>query len=146
MNPIQSAAEMYGNKVALMYEGRVWSFDELHEEVQRYAYMFESQGVREGMRVVCFWGNQQSTVFSLWALLSLGCTVVPLNLRLTEQEWKQQMSDVDPHYWFSNVALQSRFDCPQIHLREDVSAQRALSVNAYQSSGTILFTSGTTGR
>lgn len=77
------AARRHGGRIALRYEGREWSFTDLHLAAKRVARRFTDMGLKRGDRVAAFGRNSDAYVVA-W----LGCAVggfihVPVNYALT---------------------------------------------------------------
>lgn len=80
------AARRHGGRIALRYEGREWSFTDLHLAARRVARRFTDMGLKRGDRVAAFGRNSDAYVVA-W----LGCAVggfihVPVNYALTGEE------------------------------------------------------------
>ncbi|PWC39453.1 fatty acyl-CoA synthetase [Azospirillum sp. TSO35-2] len=80
------AARRHGDRIALRYGDRAWSFTALHAAARRVARRFHDLGLRPGDRVAAFGRNSDAYVVA-W----LGCAVgglihVPINYALTGEE------------------------------------------------------------
>lgn len=80
------AARRHGDRVALRYAGREWSFAALNQAARRVAGRLRDLGLRPGDRVAAFGRNSDAYVVA-W----LGCAVggfihVPVNYALTGEE------------------------------------------------------------
>lgn len=80
------AARRHGDRIALRYAGREWSFAALNQAARRVAARLRDLGLRPGDRVAAFGRNSDAYVVA-W----LGCAVggfihVPVNYALTGEE------------------------------------------------------------
>ncbi len=78
--PVQ-AARRWGEREALCFEGRRWSFAELAAEVDRCAKGLIAIGVAPGERVGVWMNNRPEWLFLMYGIASIGATIVPLNSR-----------------------------------------------------------------
>ena len=75
-------------------EGR-WSYAQLDADVTRLARRIGALGVREGDRVASLLHNGPAPALLVHAALRLGVVLVPLNIRLSEEEVAWQVGDCD---------------------------------------------------
>ena len=78
----QRAAERWGGREALCFEGRRWSFGELSSEVDRAARGLMALGVQPGERVSLWMVNRAEWVISAFAVFKVGAVLLPINTRL----------------------------------------------------------------
>lgn len=83
-------------RTALEADGRVWSFAELDRDVTALALRLASHGVAAGDRVATLLHDGAAPALVVHALLRLGATLVPLNLRLRDAEIAWQLRDAAP--------------------------------------------------
>ena len=76
-----------------MVGGRSWSFAELDIAATRNARQLAGLGVRSGDRVAMLLGNCVDVAILVHAVLRLGATLVPLNVRLGADELAWQIGD-----------------------------------------------------
>ncbi|MEU5878822.1 long-chain fatty acid--CoA ligase [Spirillospora sp. NPDC047279] len=81
------------DRVAVMFEGRRWTYRELHDRVVRLAHALRARGVGRGDRVAYLGTNHPSYLETLFAAGSLGAVFVPLNFRLTAPELAYNLAD-----------------------------------------------------
>jgi fatty-acyl-CoA synthase len=75
------AARLWGEREALVFEGRRWSFRELDVEVDRVAKALMVLGVAPGEKVALWLPNRPEWLFLLYAVAKIGAVLVPLNTR-----------------------------------------------------------------
>ncbi len=83
------------SRTALVADGRTWSYAELDADATRMARQLAGLGVRNGDRVAMLLHNGGATAVLPHAILRLGASLVPLNVRLSEDEITWQIRDSD---------------------------------------------------
>ena len=78
---LDTAAECWGAREALLHEGRRYTFAELRAEVDAVARGLIALGVSPGDKVTLWMPNRPEWVFALFALSKIGAIVVPVNTR-----------------------------------------------------------------
>jgi long-chain acyl-CoA synthetase len=78
---------------ALVFFGRVFSYQELAEQAARVARAFQDLGVAPGERLALFLPNCPQFVVAYHAALRLGAVLVPLNPLLSAKEVAYQLND-----------------------------------------------------
>ncbi len=87
------AAQRFGDKTALVFEGERFSFRELDDQASRLAAGLHAQGIRPGETVALYSPNCREWLVGYYAVMRLGAVVNPLNLMLTSQEAAYAMND-----------------------------------------------------
>jgi acyl-CoA synthetase (AMP-forming)/AMP-acid ligase II len=80
------AAARHGERPALRFEGRSWSYAELHGEVQRLARALVGAGVVKGARLGLLMANRPEWVVAAFAAGLVGAVLVPVNTFATPEE------------------------------------------------------------
>ncbi|MEO7711459.1 MAG: o-succinylbenzoate--CoA ligase [Gemmatimonadaceae bacterium] len=93
---LASRAASSPEHVALVAGARSWTFRALDAEVTRTASRLADLGVREGVRVATLLENGPAAAVLPHAVLRLGATIVPLNIRLSASELAWQLADAAP--------------------------------------------------
>ncbi|QBD83582.1 o-succinylbenzoate--CoA ligase [Ktedonosporobacter rubrisoli] len=140
------------------------SFAELDFQASRLARQLASIGVQEGSRVALLAANGLEFVACVHALTSLGAILVPLNIRLSREELRWQLSDIQAAFLLSDqryaeVAAALHMALPgiqpglllseagEVRLQDaaslDVPLRTLIDLTATQA---IIYTSGTTGQ
>ena len=78
---LNQAAERFGSREALVYEGRRWTFDEFREETDRVARALIGLGVQPGDKVSLWMPNRAEWLFLFGAVAKIGAILVPINTR-----------------------------------------------------------------
>lgn len=165
-NILSHAAARFGDKTALVYEGRRFSFKELDLLSNRLAHGLSSRGVSIGDRVSLYSPNCWEWIVSYYGILKLGAVVNPINVMLTPEEVAYVTNDCGAKAIISSedkvaelVALRSRTPIESIVHFGDADIEGALrfrDVITHEKSfvsvqvdpdslSTIGYTSGTTG-
>lgn len=153
---------------ALVADGRIWTYAELDADVTRTAQMLAGWGIGENDRVAMLLNNGAGAALLIHAILRVGATLIPLNVRLGAAELAWQLADshakllvVDGHT--VGLAARARADqpniivvsiddagatdagCVKLDTRSNPHAQLRLAhdTNAVLA---IIYTSGTTGQ
>lgn len=75
------AAEHWGNRKALIFKDKTWTYQEFEEEVQALSRALAGAGIRAGDRVALWLPNCPELQFLLFAITRIGAVAVPLNTR-----------------------------------------------------------------
>ena len=139
-------------RVAIDYDGRLVTYDELAAGTDAFAAAFAESGLTRGDRVATLTGNTPEHVMVLFACARLGLILLPLSWRLTAPELRYQLDDAEPalvlveeQYEELAVATGVRFErlVPGLAQRGRAPAVPA----AAPADGLLLiYTSGTTGK
>jgi O-succinylbenzoic acid--CoA ligase len=84
------------DRIALLARGRTWSFADLDSSVTSAALRLGELGVRSGDRVATLLHNSAGAAMLVHAVMRVGATLVPLNVRASEAELAWQIEDCDP--------------------------------------------------
>jgi long-chain acyl-CoA synthetase len=87
-----NAAAQTPQAPALIFFGRVFTYQQLSEQAARLAQAFKGQGLAKGERLAILLPNCPQFVISYHAALRLGAVVVPLNPLLSGKEVAQQLA------------------------------------------------------
>jgi fatty-acyl-CoA synthase len=78
---VDRAAERWGEREALCFEGRRWSFAQFRDETDRAAQALMAAGVQPGDHVCLWLVNRPEYLFILFAVAKIGAVLVPINTR-----------------------------------------------------------------
>ena len=149
-------------------QGRRYSYAELAREINRMAqYLGGELQIRHGDRVACLAFNRTEYLLLFFALSRLGAVLVPLNVRLSRDEFRYYLEDASPRTlffdrdhletvgylidrgWVSDAVCFDREDClgPALPaVWETLSPEPPDEVEiAAHDPQLIIYTSGTTG-
>jgi acyl-CoA synthetase (AMP-forming)/AMP-acid ligase II len=118
---VVNGATLNGDKIAVIVDDASITYDRLAELVGEIeAYLVEELQVQPGEKIATLMTNSIDAAVWFLAVGSLGCTVVPLNTRLRQQELAFQVSNSD-----SAVVVARESDMP--------SSRRVSSAPSYLS-------------
>jgi O-succinylbenzoic acid--CoA ligase len=141
------------DRIALAADGRTWTFAQLDADVTKLARQLAGFGVTRGDRIATLLHNGAAAAILPHALLRLGATLVPLNVRLSQTEIEWQLADASP----SLVILEPRtrslvasskvniIDVEQLNAADESNVDLRLEHDG-ESVLAIIYTSGTTGQ
>ena len=92
---LNQAADRFGPREALMYEGRRWTFDEFREEVDRVARALINLGIQPGDKVSIWMPNRAEWLFLFGAVAKIGAILVPINTRFRTQDMEYLVNHSD---------------------------------------------------
>jgi len=163
-----AAAARFGDREALVFEGRSFSFNELNDLVERAAGGLADLGITPGDTVTLYAPNAWEWIVSYYAIARLGAVINPVNTMLTPDEVEYVVKDcgataiiASPEKVAAIMGVRDVSDVRAIISFGDDIADGAVSFDALiaanlpapapvsvdpASLSTICYTSGTTGR
>lgn len=173
-NWLTRCAENIPTRLALQCGQTCWSFAELAHQTEKLAAQLTATGVGEQSRVALLAPNGLAYVTFVHALTRLGAILVPLNIRLTQEELRWQLIDVKAELLVSTTDMHERASVfmrtlptlPHASLHTISSAPESIEIQLCTSEGdpypcispaprplidlsatqVIMYTSGTTGK
>lgn len=73
-------------KLAIVCEGKSYTYQQFNEEVNKLAHGLLSLGISKGDRIALMMKNSDQFVFAFFAGAKIGAVIVPVNFRLTASE------------------------------------------------------------
>ena len=80
------AAERWGTREALCFQGRRWTFTEVAQGVDRTARGLMALGVEPGEKVALWMLNRPEWIEAMFAVMKVGAVLVPINTRLRSND------------------------------------------------------------
>lgn len=170
---LENTARSSPDKIALICEGKGYTYKELHTQVERLATTLQQCGVVRGDRVAIFMDNSPETVVSVYAVLKIGAIFMLVNPQTKTDKLSYMLNDARPACLISQASHEAVYAAaleraPSVHTciissklpqhRQTAKAYRlfneatALSGASVHDSGTIdqdlaaiIYTSGSTG-
>jgi O-succinylbenzoic acid--CoA ligase len=141
------------DRIALAADGRTWTFAQLDADVTKLARQLASFGVTRGGRIATLLHNCAAAAILPHALLRLGATLVPLNVRLSQAEIEWQLADASPGLVLLEPRTRSLvasskvniIDVEQLNAADESNVDLRLEHDG-ESVLAIIYTSGTTGQ
>jgi len=162
-----AAAEQFGDKQALVFEDRSFSFRELNTMIEAAAGGLSGLGLAKGDVITLYASNSWEWVVSYYAIARLGAVINPVNTMLTPNEIEYVVKDcgaraiiASPEKVAATLPVKGVSDVKEVISFGDEVEPGAVSFNALLESGasapaaddidpnslsTIGYTSGTTG-
>ena len=85
-NWLVQRVKMTPNRLALTFEDKSWTFQQLFEEVMITAGNLKTAGIDHGTRIAILSPSHPQLIMTIHACWQLGCEVVLLNERLSDEE------------------------------------------------------------
>lgn len=86
MTKVREQAEANPTKIAYHFQGKDVSYTEFEQSVGRFAQSLRDLGVEKGDHVALLLGNTPHYLISLYAVLRIGATAIPINPTYTPDE------------------------------------------------------------
>ena len=117
---VRRSARAFGDRVALVFGEREWTYRELEDATSRAAAALLAQGLTKGDRVAAFGRNSDAYLLGFLACARAGLVHVPLNYNLTGYELEylvtQSGSSLVAEYLSCVVALDLAQDDEPLHV------------------------------
>lgn len=150
-NLLLKRARLTPNRIALCFLGEEWTFQQIYDESTAFAERLHTAGILPGMRTAVLATSNAQLVIALYGCMQLGCELVMLNERLSDEELKYQLYDSKPDALLvdclekRSLSYTKKFSFTDIYnkerkpfcIKDEWSKDRTI---------TIMYTSGTTGR
>ena len=91
----QRAAERWGSREALAFQGRRWTFDEIHARVDRVAKGLLELGIAPGDKVAVWMVNRPEWIDVMFAVMKIGAVLVPVNTRFRTDDMAYVLGQSD---------------------------------------------------
>ncbi|MEU6126217.1 amino acid adenylation domain-containing protein, partial [Streptomyces sp. NPDC047123] len=137
--------------VAVVFEGRSWTYGELDAASTRLAHLLAGRGVRGGDSVALLLPRSAETVISILAVLKLGAMYVPTDVKHPDERVAFILGDAAPKVIVTTAGLAHRVDGLGVAVvpvdGPDVAAQPVAPLPAPEADriAYVIYTSGTTG-
>jgi fatty-acyl-CoA synthase len=82
----ERAARQWGPREALAFQGRRWTFDEMHARVDAVARGLLSLGIAPGDKVALWMVNRPEWIDAMFAVMKIGAVLVPVNTRFRTED------------------------------------------------------------
>jgi long-chain acyl-CoA synthetase len=102
------SGERFGDRDALAYGGRAYSYRELLQMTDALADSLQELGLKRGERLALYLFNCPELILCYFACFKLGVTVVPINYRLKEDEARYIIGHSRPSVLVSEQRLYAR--------------------------------------
>ncbi len=89
-------ARLFKNRIAIQSEDQQISFGKLYDQVNAVVGWLISKGIRQGDRIAVLTKNRPEFFHLTGAIAASGAIMVPINFRLSADEMKYVLTDVEP--------------------------------------------------
>ncbi|MBJ8050289.1 amino acid adenylation domain-containing protein, partial [Bacillus cereus group sp. N18] len=154
---IQDLLEEQVNKnpdaIAIVYEGQVWSYRELHEQANQLAHYLQKQGVKSESLVGLCVERSPDMIIGALGILKAGGAYVPLDPAYPEQRLRYMSQDSgiqilitqeDPKEWLSDGIENIYLDRDRELISQESIYSPVIDV-APENLAYVIYTSGSTG-
>jgi len=150
-NWLVQRVKMTPNRVALTFENKSWTFQELLDDVMKTAGAMKATGINYGNRIAILSSSNPQLVVTIHACWQMGCEIVLLNTRLSNEELAYQIEDAEPTHILVERDFQKRITLHKTIPLEDLAEHSPIPIEVEEEwqldrTMSIMYTSGTTGR
>ena len=146
-------AEMYPNSIALEFEDKQITYDELSTMINQMANYLWSQGLRPGQIVAISLDRTPELIASLFAVLQCGASYIPIDTNYPDARLNLMIEDSDAAFY---IGLKSKGNFPNqaiaLSITDILNAMVDFPVEPIklkvptESAAYIIYTSGSTGK
>jgi fatty-acyl-CoA synthase len=91
----ERAAQRWGGREALAFQGKRWSFAELHARVDAVAKGLLALGIAPGDKVALWMVNRPEWIDAMFAIMKIGAVLVPVNTRFRTEDMAYVLGQSD---------------------------------------------------
>ncbi len=107
---LEASRERFGSNIALIYEGKHYTYGELDNAVNAMANHFLAAGIAKGDKVVLMLPNCPEFVITYFAAVKIGAVAVTLNIMSTSHELLHLLNDCDARCFVTEEILTGKFE------------------------------------
>lgn len=107
---LNRSAQRHGDKIALQYADRRWSFQGLNQAANRVAHQLLALGLTQGDRVAAYGKNSDAYLILWLACTKAGLIHVPVNFALVKEELIYVLNQSGAKALFSDFSLKTHVD------------------------------------
>lgn len=102
---LERNAKYQKEKPAIIFENKVYNFEEYNKQVNQIANALISFGIKSGDKIAFMMKNSDQFCFIYYGILKAGAVAVPVNFRLTAKEARYIIDDSDSVIVFADEDL-----------------------------------------
>lgn len=102
-------ASLCPDKPALVIEGQVYSYQQLHKASSRLAFWLQQQGMQKGDRLAIYLDNSFAAAASIYAAIKLGAIFVVINHQIKSAKLEKIILDAEASILITQENLQQQF-------------------------------------
>ena len=92
---LERAARLWGPREALAFQGKRWTFAEVHARVDAVAKGLLAQGIEPGDKVALWMVNRPEWIDAMFAIMKIGAVLVPVNTRFRTEDMAYVLGQSD---------------------------------------------------
>ena len=155
---LESAAERFGNRVAIRFEDHELTYREFNRQADGFAHLLAERGVAAGQRVAVMASNRPEFFTAVFGALKLGASAVMISSAWKQAETAHAVKLTEPVLAITDgdthLRLPSHLADRVIHLDEDPAVAAvadspaeavAVDLDWDRTEAVLMFSSGTTG-
>ncbi len=137
--------------VAVTFDGRSLTYQQVDEASNRLAHLLVSQGAGPGERVALLFSRSAEAIVAILAVLKTGAAYVPIDPAVPAARVEFMLGDAAPIAAITTTGLAERFDGSDLTVIDvndpavDAQPAKALPAPAADDLAYLIYTSGTTG-
>ena len=93
---LERAVRLFGERTAVICEGRKWTYREFGGRVERLSNALMSLGIQPGDKVAYLGYNCHRLLECYYGIVEMGGVLLPLNIRLASQDFQYIIDDAKP--------------------------------------------------
>ena len=113
---LETNRQRFGANIAIIYEERRYSYEDLDNAVNAMANHFLASGILKGDKIVLMLPNCPEFVISYFAAVKIGAVAVTLNIMSTSRELFDLLQDCDAKCFITEKILAAKFTAIQDQL------------------------------
>ena len=155
---LESAAERFGNRVAIRFEDQALTYQEFNQQADGFAHLLADRGVAAGQRVAVMASNRPEFFTAVFGILKLGASAVMISSAWKQAEVAHAVSLTEPVLAVTDGDTHMRLPAllaeRVIHLDDDPAVAAlghgpakplTTDLDWDQAEAVLIFSSGTTG-
>lgn len=107
---LETGRKEFGSNIAIIYEGKHYTYEELDNAVNALANHFLASGIKKGDKVGLMLPNCPEFVIAYFAAVKIGAVAVTLNIMSTSHELLHLLNDCDARCFITEEILTGKFE------------------------------------
>jgi len=107
---LETSRERFGSNIAMIYEGKEYTYVELDQAVNAMANHFLAAGLATGDKVALMLPNCPEFVIAYFAAVKIGAVAVTLNIMSTSHELLHLLDDCDAKCFITEEIIAGKFE------------------------------------
>lgn len=151
----EEQAEKNPNKIAIVFEGKQLTYQELNEKANQLAHYLQNFGVEQNTIISLFLDKSLEMIIAFLAILKNNCCILPIDINFPEERISYIIRNSDSNFLLTQKNILNRISVPinticidldnkMIYQEQDKNSNLNLNYSA-DSLAYIMYTSGSTG-